>query len=208
MHFKTAALPRLARPACGGGPVLQVWFLWVLCWEEADCLLPEPSGVSSGCSCLESGSGSTEAEWAPGQGWQLACQVGLLPRTLLVLLAAPQWRLQPAQRGPWGLSHLSPDFPLEGPTPQLPEGRERPSLQLGPRLNLVASLSGSSCWSTCASAPQFFLPRKMRALCRGENANSRISVFPGGQLLFKALLCSCFPRRIGRGGGADQLGEL
>lgn len=58
--------------------------------EEVDCLLPETSGVSSSLSWLESTAGSAEAEWALGQGWQLAFQVRLLPRTLVVSLAALQ----------------------------------------------------------------------------------------------------------------------
>lgn len=33
--------------------------------------------------------------------------------------------------------------------------------ELGPWLNLAISLSGASCWSSCVSAPPFFLPRNI-----------------------------------------------
>lgn len=104
------------------------------------------SGVSSSLSWLESVPGSLEAEQALGQVLQLAFQVRLPLRTLVGLLAALQWWLQPAERGAQGLPHFRPDFLLEGPNPQLARGMEEPSLQL-------TSFSGCFCWSNFVSAP-------------------------------------------------------
>lgn len=142
------------------------------------------------------------------RGWRLALQVRQLRRTLAVLLAAPQWWLQPAEAGRRGLPHFCWRVQPPSWTGGDGAGMQLPSLQLGLWWTLVISLSRFSCWSNSVSAAQFFLPRRKRderMFSRSEDFHSRISVFPGGLLPFTALRWFLFPYILK---GAGQFGEL